>query len=653
MRAAQWRALMRVVALSVVVPPNVLLALSAPVLLVTIGLAWVVLRLVRRVRVLDEGEAERDRLDSLFDHAVDPMVLVDREGRVQRVNQAFVDRHSAMAEDVIGRPLSFLFSAGSRGSVLGGLRSALEGSTRKCEASFVTGASTLDVELATAPTMSRGEYDGACVSVRDITDRKHLEAELHARALHDYLTGLPNRALFQDRLEHALSRISREARSVALIYMDLDRFKPVNDRLGHEVGDRVLEVVASRLGGLVRSGDTVSRVGGDEFAILLEGVESSDEVLATAKRVLAALREDVVVKGVDELICIGASIGVALSNTDLPAPSDLVRRADLAMYEAKKRGGFQTYEYHPELEEEADGFSERVEADLRRAISLGELHLVYQPIIDVDGERMMGLEALVRWTHPELGEIYPSQFIPIAEQSSLIADIDRWVLENACLQTRELLAGDETDPGLLLSVNLSARHFSEPDFIESVSNIILRTNVDPDRLQLELTETAAGGDADRVRRLKALGVKVAIDDFGSGYSSLGYLRDLDVDVLKVDRSFVLALGADPSSVAIVRTIITLAEILELEVIIEGIEDAVQLGHLEELGGRYVQGYLWGRPLDIAELRQVLVEGVSRSETAGMLDEGTPQSSNEARRPYLAPVGGRPEGVTDLNRAQNW
>ena len=613
-------------------------------------LAFLHLRLRRRLVRAAAAGADRQRFESLFRLSARPMLLLDANGLVEQGNPTFVERYPVLARSLVGKPVTGLAVPSSRSVLIRCLKSALEGSQEAAEVVCVFGESALDVEVTASPMSIDGKVVGTCVTFEDISDRKRHESELHGRALHDYLTGLPNRALFHDRLNHALNRVKRTGGTVALLYIDLDRFKPVNDRMGHAIGDRVLETVAERLGALVRSADTVARVGGDEFAILLEHAEDERESLTAAERVVSVLRAEMSIG--DAPILIGASVGVALSDSTIDGPADLVRRADLAMYEAKKRGGFQAYAYHPELEDGHDDIGERLETDLRRAIELNELHVAYQPIVDVDGEELIGVEALVRWTHAEFGNVFPSTFIPLAERSALVADIDRWVLERACRDLSEVARIVGGDRSLLLSVNLSARHFDEPDFIASVSDIILRTGIDPVNLQLEITETVAGGDAEKVRRLKALGVKVAIDDFGSGYSSLGYLRELDVDVLKVDRSFVLALGADPSSSAIVRTIITLAEILDLEVIIEGIEDARQLKHLRELGGRYVQGFLWDRPMRAERLPALLRDGVRRSDAGDTNPAGTDETRGGEVVPYHSPIGMGPRspGLRDLRDA---
>ncbi|MDH3733709.1 MAG: EAL domain-containing protein [Gemmatimonadota bacterium] len=613
--------------------------------LAAVALAAVVVFLLvrlRKARSLNELSAQDQRqFDSLFFAAAEPMLLVDLKGRIVATNPAFTAVRAA-SDDVIHQPAADLFVGSSRALVLRCLGAAGAGESQMVEASSTISNPPLEVEVSAVPMMSDGEISAVCLRMKDITDSKQLERDLRDKALHDYLTNLPNRAVFQDRLEHAFNRTRRDGGTVALLYMDLDRFKPVNDRFGHELGDRVLERVARKLEALVRSADTVARVGGDEFAILLERPRDQGEAMTAAKRVVAALKETICVE--DEEIQVGVSVGVAISDADTQTPSDLVRRADLAMYEAKKRGGLQEYAYHEELDACTDAFAERLEVELRSALDEGKLHVEYQPIIDVNGETLVGLEALVRWVDAEFGTIYPRNFIPIAEQSSLIAEVDRWVLERACNEVRTLLETAPSARALLLSVNIARGHFEVPDFIEGVATVLQRTRVNPSCVQLEIPEAAAAADPERVRRLKTLGVRIAVTEVGRGHSSLGYLRGLDVDVLKVDRGFVLGLGADPASMAVVRTVMTLAEILEVAVIIEGVEGSEQLSLIEQLGGRYVQGYMWGRPIRIDELPRILEEGLTRRALESPLTEADLAFEIEGDEPRR-PLGG------DLDHAQ--
>lgn len=568
-------------------------------LLVTLGLWRHYLLSEQRRRRLEEEQHE-----SLFLNNVEAVASLDPEGVIRRVNPAFASLFGRPESALSGRRFVDLVAPDERSRVLAALEGATKGVQRTIEATIWQKAGErAEVELTSVPILVDDAVHGAYEIVRDITDRKKMERQLEDRALHDYLTGLPNRALFTDRLRHALDRVRRDGGRVALLYVDLDRFKPVNDRAGHAGGDDVLRGVAGRLSGIIRDGDTVARIGGDEFAILLEDLEDEGQAAAIAERIVSLVRTPFNLRG--EEFSVGASVGVAISSEEIRSPDHLVRQADLAMYEAKRRGGFRHRVYSQELESVRSEDNTRLEGELRRALERNELNLLYQPIVDLSASRIVGLEALIRWTHPDLGPLTPSHFIPIAEKSSLIAELDRWVLDRGCREVAGLSHSGATSVPLYLSVNLSARHFEEPDFVETISDIILATEFDPDRLQLEITESAAGGDMEKVRELKALGVKVAIDDFGTGFSSLGYLRDLEVDVLKVDKSFVLALGADPASVAIVRTILTLADMLELEVIVEGIENPVQLTHLEDLGGRFVQGYYFGQPAVLEDLPDTL------------------------------------------------
>lgn len=578
---------------STVVHPGVArgitIALVVALVLVNAFLAW---RLLRRRTPDGAGPIE-----SYFDRSVDPVALTDPRGTILRVNARLVEETGFPSEVLVGRSLADLAADASRGQVEAIVRGIPRGTTRRVEARIRrSGGRYRQVAIHTVPIETGGSVTGAFAVLRDLTDQKRTERELQSRAVHDYLTGLPNRMLFSERLRHALETARRDDGLVALLYIDLDRFKPVNDRDGHGAGDELLQILAGRLKSTIRRGDSVARLGGDEFGVILENLASTDEALEIARRVLSSIRKPAVIEGKEQQV--GASIGVAFSTATTEGPEELVGQADLAMYEVKARGGFGIEVFRPKLQELQTYKRLQLEDELRRGIGRDELTIELQPIVDAGELCVVAFEVLVRWSHPELGQLLPSTFIPIAEESSLIARVDRWVLEHACREVGARIANGEFTDSVYLSVNLSGRHFQEDDIVDAVSDIILRTGFDPDRLQLEITESAAGGDIAKVRRLKALGVKVAIDDFGTGYSSLSYVRDLDVDVLKVDKSFVLGLGADPSAVAIVRTILTLAEMLGLGVIVEGVEDSAQLEQLRGLGGRFIQGYLFGRPMSL-------------------------------------------------------
>ena len=601
-----------------------------------VGLLGAMLFVWRNYLLLGRGrrdlEVKRQEHASLFTHNIDAVVAVDAEGVIQGANPAALDLIGR--RDLPGGHFADLISPLGRSRTLAALESALTGMHGGLDTEVIRATGELaDIELTSIPIVVNQRVVGAYEILRDTTERKRLERELEDRALHDYLTALPNRALFTDRLTHALRRGRRGGERVALLYVDLDRFKPINDRAGHRVGDELLCEVAKRLQSLVRDSDTVARLGGDEFAVLLETVEGERQALTAAERIVTLVRTPIVVDGEEHQV--GASVGIAVSSEETENPEQLVHQADLAMYEAKRRGGFQFRMYSHELEQDGAAWALEIEGALRRAIERDELTLEYQPIVETGGSSIVGVEALVRWTHPEHGPLLPASFIPIAEASTLVAELDRWVLDRSCRDIRRLVEFGVIKPPFCLSVNLSARHFDEPDFPAAISDILLRTGFDPDLLQIEITESSAGGDPQKVRALKTLGVKVAIDDFGTGFSSLSYLRDLDVDVLKVDKSFVLALGADPASVAIVRTILTLAEMLDLEVIVEGIEDPVQLAHLEDLGGTLVQGFYFGRPTRAADLPALISRGVDVGVKRGSATPRGPEA--ESRKRWLGEV----------------
>ena len=448
---------------------------------------------------------------------------------------------------------------------------------------------------------------GIVINARDISERKRAEGLMAHQAFHDRLTGLPNRALFMDRLEHALVRSLRDRATVGVLFLDLDRFKVVNDSLGHEVGDQLLVIAAQRLEACLRPGDTAARLGGDEFTVLLEGVADEREAIQVAERFAAQFEPAFEVGG--RGVFVTASIGIALGSPGHRRPTDLLREADIAMYRAKSSGKASYAVFDAAMGASAVQRLE-LETDLHRAIEREELRLEYQPEIELTGGTIVAMEALVRWRHPERGLVPPAEFIPVAEETGLILPLGRWVLERAC---RQGLVWHERlgSAAPTVSVNLSVKQFQRPDIVEEIAGVLCDVGLPPGHLTLELTETVMMGDAESntatLRRLKELGVRLAIDDFGSGYSSLGYLKRFPVDELKIDRAFVGGVGRDPEDTAIVEAVSGLAHRLGMRVTAEGVETAGQLARVREMGCDLGQGYHFSPPLEADAVEQLLVQ----------------------------------------------
>jgi diguanylate cyclase (GGDEF)-like protein/PAS domain S-box-containing protein len=460
-------------------------------------------------------------------------------------------------------------------------------------------------------TFSSGDIDFAQALANvlgDAFERELTEDRIRHRALHDPLTGLPNRALFMDRLRHAIERLRRRSSPAAILFLDLDRFKLVNDSLGHRYGDELLAAAAPRLKQALRSSDTVARFGADEFAILLEEIAGEREAVEMAQRVAGVFTRPFVLSGNEHFVT--TSVGIAIAEGGERA-EDLVRDADAAMHRAKERGGGR-YELFDEAIRGRAISRLRVENDLRRALERDELTLDYQPVVSLRDRSIVGVEALVRWNHPERGRIPPGEFIGVAEENGLIDPIGRWVLNNACHQAADWYRLRPDHPPLSMSVNLSAVQFRNRGLVETVAGAMRGASLDPACLTLELTESVMVSDVDDLDEilsaLKDLGVRLVLDDFGTGYSSLSYLTRLPLDALKVDRSFVDGLGRDPRDTALTEAIVAMSHALSLDVVGEGVETERQRDELARFGCDLAQGYHFSRPVDAAEITRMLQHG---------------------------------------------
>jgi diguanylate cyclase (GGDEF)-like protein/PAS domain S-box-containing protein len=462
------------------------------------------------------------------------------------------------------------------------------------------------LEVVANNLLSDPTVEGIVLTMRDVSERKGLEEELKHQAFHDALSGLANRALFRDRLEHGLARAARSRSSLAVLFLDLDDFKLVNDSLGHAAGDNLLVAVAGRLTKSLRAGDTAARFGGDEFAVLLEEISGLDEACEVAGRIIAELRVPLAIE--DREVQVHASIGIAISPIGDEDPAELLQAADVAMYAAKGRGKGSYEVYQPALQA---AMVERLErtADLQRAVDGREFVVHYQPIVNLDGGETIGVEALVRWRHPERGLLPPKEFIALAEETGLIIPLGRWVLVEACQQARRWQLNHDLVNRLRVSVNISARHFQHDGLVQDVSKALRAADLAPKSLVLEITESVLVQDADsviaRMLELKSLGVAFAIDDFGTGYSSLSYLKRFPIDILKVDKSFVDDVTASPETGVLAEAIVQLGNTLHLQTVAEGIEQPHQVDGLRALGCQFGQGFYFAKPLRVEQVDELL------------------------------------------------
>ena len=554
-----------------------------------------------------KSEEELQRLASIVEFSEDAIIGKNIDGVITSWNRGAEKIYGYTRDEVVGRDLSFLLPPERQAEIQAIMERVLSGQPIEClETQRLTRiGSAIDVSLSVSPIKdASGHIAGASTIARDITQRKAAEKQIQFLAYYDALTGLPNRTLLQDRLTRALASARRRKDKVALLFLDLDRFKTINDSLGHSVGDLVLQQVAERLKKWAREQDTVARVGGDEFLIVLTAVKEPADAAVAAERLMNTMNAAYVVQG--HSLGISCSVGISIFPEHGAEGETLIKNADAAMYSAKESGCNNLQFFTKDMNAQA---VERLtlESGLRLALDKKELFLVYQPQIEIATGRIIGLEALLRWQHPELGLVPPDKFIRIAENSGLIMPIGEWVLRTACSQTRKW-----QDEGLLavsVAVNVSSVQFRQAGFCELIRRVLHETGLAPQYLELEITESLLLSNEDVMlsvlQELKAMGLKLAIDDFGTGYSSLSYLRQFPVGKLKIDRSFIRDIAVDPDDAAITTAIISLAKSLNLKVIAEGVEDEAQMTFLTAHRCDEIQGYYFSKPLTVDKVADKL------------------------------------------------
>lgn len=559
------------------------------------------------ISLRDDGEMFR----VAFDHSTVGMALVLPSGCWHRVNKSLCEMLGYSQEELLARKFQELVHPDDRVAAMEKMASLVGDKVPITQSE--TRCVNKDGQVVWALwsvsqvfVQSSGTIQ-LIFQIQNTTDRKEAEKQLAHDAFHDTLTGLPNRALIRHHLQLAISRVKRKHDlKFAVLFLDVDRFKLVNDTLGHIAGDQLLVGIARKLETCLRPGDTIARVGGDEFTILLEDLTDASEAITIAERIHTELETPLNLNGRDVFTTV--SIGIAPVSSAYNLPDEVLRDADIAMYRSKSLGKARHETFGEEMQEHSKNVLQ-LETDLRRAHERDELFVNYQPIVSLDDFRVCGFEALVRWQHPERGLISPVDFIPIAEERGQILQIGEWVLREACSQLKRWQEQFPADTSLYVTVNLSPRQFAQPDLVGQVKGILEETGLDPSFLKLEITESVLMDDFEAAAKLlfelRGLGVRLSIDDFGTGYSSLTYLHRFPIDTLKIDRSFVMRMDKD--NVEIVRTILSLAENLGMDVVAEGIETQEQMGLLRDLGCQNGQGYLFSKPMSVEDADRVIAE----------------------------------------------
>jgi diguanylate cyclase (GGDEF)-like protein len=571
--------------------------------------------------VTEAKQAETDLRETLsllsatLDSTADGILVVDGSGHVTSLNRRFVEMWrlpDAVVESRDDEQALAYVCQQLRDPE--GFRAKIEELYGQPEAESSDVIDFLDgrvFERFSTPQRVDGVTVGRVWSFHDVTEQKRLEHELAHQAFHDSLTDLANQALFRDRVEHGLARVRGRSGELAVLFVDLDNFKTVNDSLGHTAGDELIMRVAERLQGCLRPTDTAARLGGDEFALLIEDYEAHHHVMGLAERLIESLQEPFGIAARD--VVIGASIGIAFNSPGMDT-DQLLRNADLAMYSAKRRGKGRFETYEPGLHSAAVQRLE-IEGDLRRALERSELTVHYQPIVALAPGEIVGVEALVRWNHPERGPIPPTDFIPGAEENGLIGELGRQVLDAACHQVRRWQLAYPAHAAMSVNVNLSPRQLRDSELVGQIASVLDHSGLAPHDLVLEITEGAMMHDVEaairRLHEVKELGVRLAVDDFGTGYSSLSYLQRFPVDILKIDRAFVSVLETEDGESSLANAIISLARAMRLTVVAEGVETEVQAESVRALGCDRVQGYYFARPLTAGAVEHLLVDGLDQ------------------------------------------
>ncbi|MFZ0664503.1 MAG: EAL domain-containing protein [Acidimicrobiales bacterium] len=553
--------------------------------------------------------SNEERFRSLVQNSYDAMIVTSQEGAITFASPAIQSLIGLTPEQVTGEYAVSLIHPEDHDRVGQQISVRLQTARTTEPLQFRmahTDGTWRHVEAVLSDLRDRKSIAGYVANLRDVTERRRAEEALEHQALHDPLTALPNRALLGDRIGQAILRGARaDTPSPVVMFLDLDRFKLVNDSLGHAAGDKVLVEVADRLRTVMRASDTLARFGGDEFVMLCEQIADREALLMVAERILAALEPPFFIE--DREFHVGASIGAAVIEGDNVTADELLSDADSAMYLAKTRSGRSRIQIFDHAVRTMARHRTHTEGELAHALEHGEMVVHYQPIIDLWTRRRVGVEALVRWQHPKRGLLMPSDFLDLAEQTGLIVPIGAWVMRQACAQVRDWNNELSTDHQLALSVNLSARQLSEPDLVDDVSSVLVDAGISPKalRLVLDLTESlllfGENEAATHVRQLHRIGVTLAIDDFGTGYSSLQYMRELPIGVVKIDRTFISSIGSSTRDEAIIRSMVDLAHTLGITVAAEGVENALQLEFISEIGCDLAQGYFFGAPAPAEEI----------------------------------------------------